>query len=148
MNDYFDQEIKMLNREILQLKTSVQKSAGVMPIVSKTVTVDIPLVLHVAEIGPSTCSGRVDFLVDAAGNSPVMATLNKYFDDITKSQGWPYKTRQGMITLGARQDGRIGVAVVARGDETDVAHMESGASITLTYQLTIRALNDFTIERA
>lgn len=145
MEDYFEQEIKQLNQEILYLKTSVQRSAGAVPIISKTITVEIPLVLKGDII--YTCSGRVDYVITPDGDSPIMATLDRYFDDITKATTSPPQTRQANVILGGRTDERIALVVTAQGDRNDVATLQGVGSVTLSYQLTIRAMNDFIIER-
>lgn len=145
MDDYFDREIKQLNQEILYLKTSVQRSAGAVPIISKTITVEVPLVLKGDIV--YTCSGVVDYVITPAGDSPIMATLDRYFDDITKATTYPPQTRQSNVILGGRTDETIALTVTAQGDRNDVATLQGGGSVTLSYQLTIRAMNDFIIER-
>lgn len=145
MQDYFEQEIKQLEKETLFLKTSAQRSAAAVPIISKTITVDLPLELKGDII--YTCSGRVDYVITPNGGSPIMATLNKYFDDITKATTSPPQTRQANVILGGRTDETIALTVTAQGDRNDVATLQGGGSVTLSYQLTIRAMNDFIIER-
>lgn len=142
MREYFDQEIKMLEKEITALKTSMAKSAGMIVMAEKTVDVTISLTLPSdTAIAPS---GVAQVQAAGVGGGFLMATLDKYYDDISLASG-DYDTRKRWIWL-SMADGTIVVNIGASGTWEDGQTIRQGGSVSITAKLTVQATEDFTLE--
>ena len=81
MQNYFDNELKNIERELTQLKTGMVKSAGVIESISKTVNISVPLELSGSGL---TASGEKNYRVYIEKASIVLVTLDWYHEDVTK----------------------------------------------------------------
>lgn len=144
MNNYFDNEIKQLEKEILNLKTSAQKSAGVVPTTAKTINVTVNLALRSTFV----CSGTANYLIRTNSNALVIVTLDKYYDDVYRAADYPYTTRESYWVLGSYRDGSMSLLLTCFGTANDAQTIEQGGSVSMTVNITVRCTSDFTIERA
>lgn len=145
MNDYFEREIKSLEREIIALKTSTQKSAGNLELISKTIHISIPLELDEYQTG---ASGSKTYIVRKDSEEIVVAYLDWYTDDITKD--WMDTYLQGSVRAGRINHGVYNGADVFRvsayGNRNDIDAMIGGASITISMNMTVKCTNNFSLE--
>lgn len=139
MQEYFNREIKTLERELAALKTSMLKSAGVIETRSKSVTVDIPL-----SVNGSVAKGRVKIKIVTASEAMVFATLDKYYDDIMKSME-EYETRSRNTQLIETSEGLF-VVVTAFGTLDDVIAIAGGGTVSVSSTVTIQCTANFEME--
>ena len=139
MQEYFSREIKTLERELTALKTSMLKSAGVIETRVKTTTVNIPL----ARSG-SIASGRVKIRIIPSGEAMVFVTLDKYYDDISKSTG-DYETRVRSTRLIETNEG-LQAVISAVGTLDDVITIAGGGTVSVSATVTIQCTCDFEME--
>lgn len=145
MDNYLDREIKQLNKEILALKTSAQKSAGIVPTVMQTFGVTIQL--RIQSTAPLSCSGMAEYVITTENDALLMVTLDKYYDDITKVSDDPRTTRNADLYLSKYNDGKMSLIVSSYGTYDDAVTIQDGGSVSISRQVTIRCTSDFTIER-
>lgn len=146
MQDYFENEIKRTEQELVDLKTAQQKFAGVVPILSKSINVSIPLKLNSSK---TAATGTQLYRITTAQDSILVATLAKYYDNVYVEMQVPQATRQMTARLGKISNnvyildvGAFGTA----GANSDVTTLINGGSVTLTNTLTVQSTNDFTLE--
>lgn len=142
MNNYFEREIRQLKKELLQLKTSSQKSAGLVPIISRTANVSIPLSLNSIQ---TECSGEIIYLIEPNSDALIIPTLDKYYDDIMLNDRLPYRTRKVSLALTVGTDGRYLLRITGRGDTNDVSSLVGGGSVNLNTILTVQCSDNFTM---
>jgi hypothetical protein len=145
MNNYFEREIKGLEREIIALKTANQKSAGNLQLVSKTIPISIPLVLNEYQ---TFARGRKTYAVRKNSEELVVAYLDWYTDDISREWVDAYtqgSVRSGRIAHGV-YNGTDVFQITVYGDRNDIDAMAGGASITISLNMTVKCTNDFTLE--
>lgn len=145
MDNYLDREIKQMNREILALKTSAQKSAGIVPTVMQTF--GVTLQLQVDSTTPLTCSGMAEYLITTESDAIIMVTLDKYSDDITKESYSPRTTRGYDYLLSKLNNGKTSLIISVYGTYDDAVAIQGGGSVSLSSQVTVRSTSNFTIER-
>lgn len=145
MDNYLDREIKQMNREILALKTSAQKSAGIVPTVSQSF--GVTLQLQIESTAPLICSGTAEYEITTESDALVMVTLDKYYDDITKVSGGPRETRSTYYDLSKFNNGKTSLLISAYGTDDDAAAIQGGGSVSISSQVTVRSTSSFTIER-
>lgn len=145
MNNYFDSEINNLNREILFLKTSGQKSAATVRTMAQSVSITVQLRLQ----GSSRVGAQANFEVTADSEALVMATLDKYFDDITiNDHGWGSRTRTTKILLYKPMENTTLINIAFEGDNQDVITIrDQGGTVEMSTTLTVRCTDNFTLER-
>lgn len=143
MNDYFEQEVKMLEKELVRLKTSAQKSAGVVPTIAKSLNLNIPLALSGS---PGDCSGTIACLIETDNDALIMPTLDWYYGNVIDNDHFPYTTRGASVVYGEYPDGRKIIKVTARGTYQDALDIAGGASISVQVTLTVRCSDTFTLE--
>lgn len=147
MQNYFDNEIKNIERELVRLKTSQQKFAGQVPLVTKSVQVAIPLTLNQART-----TARGEKLYKLIVDKPMLfvATLAKYYDDVTKSEDYPRTTRMIYHFVSKISASQYLIEIVAYGTQigagNDVTTLMNGGSITLNNTLTVTATDEFRLE--
>lgn len=147
MDNYFEREIMALEREIRQLKTAQQKSAGQVPTVSHSAQVQIPLRLNSSQ---TTASGTAIFRVTTPQNSYIVVTLAKYYDNILVSARVPRETRNMVSRLGKIDQNTYLIELLANGTEganSDVTTLRNGGSVTLENTLTVQCTDEFTLEQ-
>lgn len=143
MDNYFDQEVKMIQKELVRLKTSAQKSAGMVPTVSKSVNLNIPLVLDSLSM---ICSGTVVYKVNVSEDALIVPTLDWYYGDVMQNDHLPYTTRAANAVFGRYSDGSYVVMVTVRGTMDDSIAISGGSSISVPVVLTVRCSDTFTLE--
>lgn len=141
MQDYFDNEIKHLTRELTALKTSMVKSSGSILSVSKSYNFSIPL----QSSGFLYPSGTVKFVLHTDGNALFHVTLDSYYDDVMKQLDGSDLTRLKYVVI-AQRFGNIRIDVRGLGTKDDEATIRGGGSVTLTGAMTIQCTNEFTLE--
>ena len=143
MENYFDNEIKNMKRELTQLKTATQTSAVAVPTVSQSLS--IPITLELAN--PYLAKGSAYVRVSASSDTILMATLDSYFDDITRATDFPATTRKTYIIMDYKGNGETLIYIDFTGNASDRSTLSGGGSVTVTKQLTVRATEEFTLER-
>lgn len=143
MQEYFNIEMKRIQRELTALKTSSTKSSGSIMTISKSVSFQIPL----ESTGTLRPSGRVNFVFSSDRDALFSATLDSYYDDVSKEIEGRYLTRQKYIVI-AKRFGKIRIDVRGIGTRDDETTIRGGGSVTLTGVMTIKSTNEFTIEAA
>lgn len=143
MEEYFTKEIKRIKQELTDLKTTSQKSAGVIPTTSQTVSVSIPLSLNAAG---TSASGHVAYTVTPENGAIIVSTLDHYYDDITKVVDFPATTRSIVLMQNALNNDEYILYLYGRGDANDRSTLSGGGSVSLTAQLTVRSTANFIME--
>lgn len=147
MQNYFDNELKTIERELIRLKTSQQKFAGEVPLVTKSINVDLPLSLNTTR---TTARGEKKLKIIVDKPSLFVATLAHYYDDVTKSADDPRTTRMMYHFVSKISNNQYLVDVVAygtqRGNNNDVQTLINGGSVVLSNTLTVTATDDFRLE--
>lgn len=145
MQNYFDREIKQLEKELLRLKTSQQKFAGAIPTIEKSVQLNIPLRLT----SMNYASGDAYVKLKSDKTTLFYPSLSKYYDDISLTPSTWYLTRQCSI-LSYYINGEIYLHIYAvgtnHGQNNDVEVLENGGSVTVTNKLTVIGIDNFTLE--
>lgn len=147
MDNYFEREIMTLEREIRQLKTAQQKSAGQVPTIFKSISFNVPLSLNSSQ---TTAHGSAAFRVTTTDNCLIIPTLAKYYDNIALAEYIPLKTRYMTITIGKIAQYTYLIELSARGTEganSDVSTLIGGGSVVLDNTLTVQSTDEFTLER-
>lgn len=142
MQDYFDNEIKYLDKELTRLKTSMTKSSGSILTVVKSVNFSIPL----QSTGFLRPSGTTKFILHTDENALFHVTLDSYYDDVMKELDGRYLTRQKYPII-ANRFGDIRIDVRGLGTIDDEATIQGGGSVTLTGAMTVQCTNEFTLEQ-
>lgn len=143
MENYFDSEIKNIEREIVNLTTSMQKSAIVAPTVVQTVQVTRSL----QSGGSDKAFYNARFRVTTNTRALVMATLDSYFDDITlNDRVWVPDTRSAWLYVSKISRTVYYVNISFRGKDGDNTTISGGGSVQMTRTLTVRCTDEFTLE--
>lgn len=142
MQDYFDNEIKYLDKELTRLKTSMTKSSGSILTIVKSVNFSIPL----QSTGFLRPSGTTKFILHTDENALFHVTLDSYYDDVMKELDGRYLTRQKYPII-ANRFGDIRIDVRGLGTIDDEATIQGGGSVTLTGTMTVQCTNEFTLEQ-
>lgn len=147
MDNYFEREIMTLERELRQLKTAQQKSAGQVPTIFKSISFNVPLSLDSSQ---TTAHGSAAFRVTTADNCLIIPTLAKYYDNIALAEYIPLKTRYMTIVVGKLAQNTYLIELSARGTEganSDVSTLIGGGSVVLDNTLTVQSTDEFTLEQ-
>lgn len=147
MDNYFEREIMTLEREIRQLKTAQQKSAGQVPTIYKSISFNVPLSLNSSK---TIARGSAAFKVTTADNCLIIPTLAKYYDNVALAEYLPLKTRYMVLTIGKLAQNTYLIELSARGTEgvnSDVSTLIGGGSVVLDNTLTVQSTDEFTLER-
>lgn len=142
MQDYFDNEIKYLDKELTRLKTSMTKSSGSILTIVKSINFSIPL----QSTGFLRPSGTTKFILHTDENALFHVTLDSYYDDVMKELDGRYLTRQKYPII-ANRFGNIRIDVRGLGTIDDEATIQGGGSVTLTGTMTVQCTNEFTLEQ-
>lgn len=147
MDNYFEREIMTLEREIRQLKTAQQKSAGQVPTIYKSISFNVPLSLNSSQ---TIARGSAAFKVTTADNCLIIPTLAKYYDNVALAEYLPLKTRYMVLAIGKLAPNTYLIELSARGTEganSDVSTLIGGGSVVLDNTLTVQSTDEFTLER-
>lgn len=147
MDNYFEREIMAMERELRQLKTAQQKSAGLVPTKSKSLSFSVSL--HLNSYSTSAI-GTASFKVTTTNDCLIIPTLSKYYDNITLSEYVPLKTRYMVFEIGKLTQNVYLISISARGTEganSDVTTLQNGGSVVLDNIITVQGTDDFTLEQ-
>lgn len=146
MNDYFDSEILRIERELSNLKVSQQKFAGDMVTVTKTIGLNMPLIL----VTPTLARAIVKIRLTVDDSAIISFTLNKYYDNIMLNKKYPRETRSAQLTISKYSSGQYLAQITAFGTQTgynnDVEVLSGGGSVVLNYTLSVQCTDDFEME--
>ena len=148
MQNYFDTELKNIKKELIGLKTSQQKFAGAVPLVTKSIQIDMPLSLNQAQ---TTAKGELYYQISF--DKPTLFTVSfaKYYDDVTKSEDYPRTTRVMYFYVSKLSTKSYLVNALAYGTQwgegNDVRTLINGGSVVLSNTLTVTATDDFRLEQ-
>lgn len=143
MNNYFDEEIKRVERELLQLATASQKSASVTPTIAKTTSFNIPLSL--AASGYSSY-GETTYKIIPRSGSLLSVTLDRYYDDIIDNHVVPPTTRIVRVIFGKNTAGSYIARIYVNGNNSDTQTLKGGGSVNVPVKMTVRSTDDFSVE--
>lgn len=151
MNNYFDRELKYLEKEVLRLKTTKQKSAGLIQLVTKTVPVEIKLEVDPSISAPSAV-GQKYFKIINNGNALIIPTLDWYYEDVNNA--WRGRTNVYSRYLDMEHvvydDGYNGVRIRAIGTNVgannDGIKVANGETVIIKCNLQIVSSDNFTVE--
>lgn len=140
MQEYFEQEITAIEKELRWLKTSAVKSGATITSISKSLPYNIPL-----ELTSSTnAAGSARFRLTVDDNANFNATLDKYFDNIVAG---PYgDSRRRAVEVSYISSGVYVIRVYARGDSNDISTLERGGQATMGGTLTVCCTDNFVLE--
>jgi hypothetical protein len=148
MNDYFENELIRIEREILNLKTSQQKFAGDVPLVTKSISVSFNL-HNIGDIVPQAIGNKA-YRVTFQNTALMVPTLAHYYDDANKSEDFPRTTRYMYLTVGRINSNQYIINVNAYGtqwtENSDAEIIKRGGSVTLSNVLTVQSTDNFTLE--
>lgn len=151
MDNYFDQEIKSMEREITDLKTASQKSAATAPMVTKTVNVSTNLEYEDISYPWGSARSTVRYEVQTDYDEIIVPTLDWYFGDITQSGQTDQPTREIQLNTRIATNGKIIVELYFIGTEnganSDAQRVKNGETVTVSVNLTVRCTNDFNLRR-
>lgn len=145
MDSYFCSEFENIEKELVRLKTSNSKSAGVVQTVAKKITVAVPLSLNQSQ---TTARGYVDYNVTPEQDAIIMCTLDWYSGDVSIDHRIPRTVRGASISesdYGGVRVVRVSVNGTQFGNNNDVQRLINGESVVVNVNLSIRATCDFTI---
>jgi hypothetical protein len=147
MENYFCNEIKNIKRELTQLKTSQQRFAGEVPLVSKNARVSLELSLNQSQ---TVAIGEKFWKLTMEKESLFVVSLQKYYDDVTKSEEYPRTTRVITFEVGKSGEREYLIHVIGYGtqwgDNNDVDTIRGGGRVTLENVLTVKSTDDFNLE--
>lgn len=151
MDNYFDREIKSMEREITDLKTASQKSAATAPMVTKTVNVSTNLEYEDISYPWGSARSTVRYEVQTDYDEIIVPTLDWYFGDITQSGQTDQPTREIQLNTRIATNGKIIVELYFIGTEnganSDAQRVKNGETVTVSVNLTVRCTNDFNLRR-
>lgn len=142
MQNYFDNEIKNIERELLALKTASTVSSIPLELIQRSVQISIPLQLSIYQ---TTATGAVAYKIVSDEDLIVYPYLSWYYENIYDIEVTGEHRYLRMMSL--FQDGAPLIFINARGSENDIQRMIGGESITLTANLTVVATRNFTMEK-
>jgi len=142
MQNYFDNEIKNIERELLALKTASTVSSIPLELIQRSVQISIPLQLSVYQ---TTATGAVAYKIVSDEDLIVYPYLSWYYENIYDIEVTGEHRYLRMMSL--FQDKAPLILINARGSENDIQRMIGGESITLTANLTVVATRNFTMEK-
>lgn len=142
MQNYFDNEIKNIERELLALKTASTVSSIPLELIQRSVQISIPLQLSIYQ---TTATGAVAYKIVSDEDLIVYPYLSWYYENIYDIE--VTGEHRYLRTMSLFQDGAPLILINARGSENDIQRMIGGESITLTANLTVVATRNFTMEK-
>ena len=146
MNNYFDQEIKTMEAELTQLKTSAQKSGAVMDLVTTSIPVSISLVLGAYE---TTANGYAYYIAKSDGDNIVFGYLDWYSEDVQKNWIPPYEqgsVRHAWVDTG-KYNGDILFKITVRGSRRDIDALAGGSSVVANMNMILMGVKEFEVQQ-
>jgi len=145
MNNYFDRELKYLERELTHLKTARQKSATAVGLISHSVNVSIPLSLNSSQ---TSATGFRAYAIDNGEYDQLAtATLDWYIDNIYdywKPTRLADSARKASVQMGIYRNSQT-VVVRGTGSHADIETLKGGGSVSVNVTLTVTSTGDFTL---
>lgn len=147
MNDYFEREFMAVEKELLRLKTSAQRSSGTVITTKTTQAVRVELVAY-----NTYCRGYSYYKIIPENDSIVNITLDWYHEDVSKEWQVPRVSRMINFNKIMLPDNSIVIEVSAYGtnwstDGTDdLSRLRNGETVVVTANMTVQSTNNFTIE--
>ena len=145
MENYFSTEVSRLNREILQLKSSNQKSAQALSAISMVENISLDLAVS----GSDEVTALAAWSITMDSESLVFVSLDKYYDDITiNDHQAPERSRSRKLHLFFTSPTSAIVGITMRGNSSDVVSIrDQGGKVTMGATLTVTCTGNFTMER-
>ena len=144
MQDYFENEIKRLEKEILFLKSSMKKNAGVIGLYRQYI--ELPMVLQ--DTGGVVPSNKTYIKINTNNiNQLFFITFDKYYDDTLapgKTEFGYYRQRYHQLRV---LNGNLMIKAVALGTYADQATIEGGGTVSLPIKMTVYSTDEFTLEQ-
>ena len=150
MDNYFENEILRIERELSQLKTAAQRSSSVIDTVSQTIPVSVPLSTNASQ---TICRGEIGYSLEADTNSILDITLDWYHQDVSLEWQVPRISRRIGVYKSELTDGKIGILVFAYGTNwspdgsDDLSRLKRGESVSITANMTIQSTNNFVVRQ-
>lgn len=149
MQNYFDREIKYLEKEITNLKTSGQKSSALVKTIAKTTTVSVQLQWEDISYPNGSARARAAYEVVTSKDAIIMSTLSWYHENIFSN--YIKTSREITLTRGVLSNGNYGAYLyfygTEGGDNSDAARTKRGETVTVSVDLTVVCTQDFTLRR-
>lgn len=143
MENYFTTEISRLEKEILMLKTTMRKSAGVIPMEVKLLTLQISLSLNSAQ---TLANGKKYIKIIPNKPALILLTLDKYQNNIYYDPTFVIQDGWALVQLVTTPSGAEIADVSVRGSDADVQTLKNGGTVTKTVKLLIQCSDNFTTE--
>lgn len=140
MQEYFEHELGMLEKEMRWLKTSNVKSGAAISSMVRKVSYSIALRLA----SSTNATGSVLYRARVSSEAILNATLDKYYDDIAVGPGGD--TRRRAVEMYCIESGEYIIRVSAWGDSNDIVTLTGGGSVTMSGTLAITCTDDFSLE--
>lgn len=145
MNNYFDRELKQLERELTYLKTARQKSATAVGLISHSVNVSISLALNSSQ---TSATGYKAYAIDNGEYDQLAtATLDWYIDDVYqywKPTQLADSLRKASIQMGIYNNHQTAIVRIT-GSHNDIEALKNGESRIVNLTLTVTSTGDFTL---
>lgn len=148
MENYFTNEIKQIEREMMWLKTAQQKSASVISTITKSIVVTADLWLIIT--GDSPQAGDYLFYeIIPEKDALIFPTLDWYAEDITQaSTVLPQLTRTIELEQMILPNGNAGVKLTFRGTQgsgSDTEKVVNGQTVQVSANLTVTCTSNFIV---
>jgi len=146
MNDYFERELKSLEAELTQLKTSKQKSSATMDLVTKVIPVSVSLEVGEQEVA---AYGYEYYVAKSDGENIIFGYLSWYSEDVQKNWISPYEpdsVRQAQVDL-AKYNDDILLKVAVRGSRRDFDALAGGSSVVANMNLVVIGVKEFEVQK-
>lgn len=150
MENYFENEIKLIESELTNLKQSKIRSAGAIAISKQNVAVSADL--QYEDSGGAYGSAYAIKVYEIATSSPaiIMPTLSWYSSDIEKPAILTeYSARKIDIYQAILDNGNCAVVLYFNGTNdsstSDAAKVQAGETVTISVELTVACTENFTI---
>lgn len=143
MQEYFERELKMMKKELVALKTSMRKSAGIIVTTEKSISLDINLELNTTQ---TLCNGEKIVKIVTDGPALIIPTLEKYQNNIYYDPSFATQDGWANVMLEFTPSGYELANVFVRGSDTDTQTLKNGGTVVKTVKLTVRCSDDFYME--
>jgi len=143
MQEYFERELKMMEKELTALKTSMRKSAGVIVTAQKEITLNVSLELNTAQ---TICNGEKSVRIVTDNPALIIPTLDKYENNIYYDPTLATQDGWASVTLVVTPSGKELANVFVRGSDADTQTLKDGGTVVKTVKLTVRCSDDFYME--
>lgn len=146
MNEYFEREFLALERELLRLKTSAQRSSGTVI----TTKITQPISVQLVDLN-TYCRGYAYYVIEPETDSIVNITLDWYYEDVSKEWEVPRVSRSFGVNKIIQPSGKIILEFYAYGttwstdSSDDLSRLGNGETVIITANATIQSTNSFTI---